>query len=305
MTPARVLVTGAGGQLGRAVLTAARARWPDVTVVGCTRADLDLTNPAQLAARLDALTVGTAGASAVVINAAAYTAVDTAEVDADAAASVNHHGAGELARACASRGVFLVHVSTDFVFGDGHDRPIPVDAPTAPLGVYGRTKRDGELAVLREHPSGAAVVRTSWLYAADGRNFVLTMLRLLRERGEVRVVDDQVGTPTAVTTLADALLRLAQARLTGVFHVADAGVASWYDLACAVAAEGAAVGLLPADCRVHPIPSDAYPTPARRPRYSVLERHGSWQRLGIVPRHWRAALVDVLRELADAHRSGR
>ena len=164
--------------------------------------------------------------------------------------------------AATKAGAKLVHVSTDFVFGGDSPRPYAVDAPTAPLGVYGRTKREGELLVLAAD-ARHLVVRTAWVYAATGRNFVLTMLRLMKERGAVSVVADQVGSPTWAAGLAETLWDLARLDASGLMHVTDAGVASWYDFAVAIAEEGAAAGLLDAGTVVNPIASSAFPSRAR------------------------------------------
>lgn len=279
----KVLVTGVAGQLGRALL----ATTPEsADVLGLTRAQLDLADSSAIAALIARERPG------LIINAAAYTAVDRAESDADAAYAINRDAAGVLANAAALAGAKLVHVSTDFVFDGRTDTPYAPDAPTAPLGVYGASKLAGEQAVRAALPD-ALVVRTAWVYAAAGQNFVRTMLRLMRERDEVRVVADQIGTPTHVKSLARAIWFLSAAGASDIYHWTDAGVASWYDFAVAVQEEALAAGLLSRAVPVRPIATSDYPTPARRPAYSVLDKRGTWALTGEA-RHWRAELRDCL-----------
>ena len=288
----KVLVTGAGGQLGRALLACAPA---GTEVVARARPELDVADPAAVRRVLDALLPD------VLVNTAAYTAVDRAESEPMVAARVNAHGPAVLAAACQERGARLVHVSTDFVFDGAASTPYACDAPTNPLGVYGRTKRDGELAALAALGERCLVVRTAWLYAASGRNFLTTMVRLMRERGAVSVVADQVGAPTAAASLATVLWRaVATPSLSGVQHYSDAGVASWYDFAVAIAEEGYAAGLFTLPVTVSPLATAEYPTPATRPAYSVLDSRRLRVALGLVAVHWRVALRPVIAELARA-----
>ena len=267
-----------------------------VDVRAPVRSALDIGDRAQVDAYVASLRPD------VIINAAAYTAVDKAESDEAGAARVNADGARNLARALVDwPRARLIHISTDFVFDGRACAPYAPTAAAAPLGVYGASKLAGEHAVLGTLENRAIVVRTAWVYAAYGRNFLLTMLRLMAERGEVRVVADQVGTPTAALPLAQVLWRFArQPGIAGVFHWTDAGVASWYDFAVAIAEEAAAIGLLRRAVTVVPIATDEYPTPAKRPAYSVLDKRATVAALGIRPRHWRAELRSVLGELAVA-----
>jgi dTDP-4-dehydrorhamnose reductase len=285
----KVLITGAGGQLGRALT--ARVP-PGVTVVALHRAQLDLADPAAIEQRVLAET------PAVLINAAAYTAVDAAESARDVAFAVNAAAPAAMARACRAIGARLVHVSTDFVFdGTGSSPRTPQDA-TAPLNVYGESKLAGERALAEVEGLDWLVLRTAWVYSPWGRNFLLTMLRLMRERGGVRVVADQVGSPTSALSLADCVWRAAADRgESGILHFTDAGVASWYDFAQAIAEEGASLGLIGDRVKVEPIASREFPSPARRPAYSVLDTQGARARLGIEPRHWRIALREVMKEI--------
>ena len=236
----------------------------------------------------------------VIINAAAYTAVDKAESEPEVAQRINAEGPRHLAAAAREFGARLVHISTDFVFDGAASAPYRPDAATNPLSIYGRSKRDGERAVLETLPERAAIVRTAWVYAASGGNFVRTMLRIMRANGAVRVVADQVGTPTAARFLAEALWRIADnPEIRGIHHWTDAGVASWYDFAVAIAEEGAELGIVPPDVTVTPITTADYPTPARRPSYSVLDKR-SLASYGLSPSHWRKRLRAVLKEIPRA-----
>lgn len=282
-----VLVTGAGGQLGRALLASAPA---DAEVAGLVRADLDIADADAVRAAV------AAHAPALIINAAAYTAVDKAESEGEAARAINATGPANLAAAARDAGARFVHVSTDFVFDGVSGVPYRPDAPTAPIGAYGLTKREGEVAVAQALPS-ALIVRTAWVYGTTGGNFVRTMLRLMAERDEVRVVADQIGTPTFAGGLAAALWALDAAGGQGIHHWTDSGAASWYDFAVAIQEEALALGLLTRKVPVLPIPTSAYPTPARRPHYSVLDKEATVALLGAPAPHWRDNLRLMLKDI--------
>lgn len=287
--PTRVLVTGAGGQVGCS-LTAAAPR--DLEILAAAHSDLDIGDAGQVERCLAAFK------PQLIVNAAAYTAVDKAERDEHAAVRVNAEGARNLARAAFDRGdTRLIHISTDFVFDGYASSPyLPSDA-AAPLGVYGSTKLAGEQAVLGILGDRAIVVRTAWVYAAQGRNFFRTMLRLMNERGDVDVVADQIGTPTSALSLAEVIWRFGQRPdLCGIFHWTDAGVASWYDFAVAIAEEAGSRGLLNRSIAVNPIATRDYPTPAKRPAYSVLDKSSTLLALGVTPVHWRSRLRSVVEE---------
>jgi dTDP-4-dehydrorhamnose reductase len=287
----KVLITGAGGQVGRMVLETKPA---DAEAIACAHTDLDI------GVREAVLDCVARHRPEVIINAAAYTAVDKAESEAALAQRINADGPGHLAAAAKTHGARLIHISTDFVFDGMASTPYAPDSVTHPLSVYGRTKRDGEVAVLDASPERSTIVRTAWVYAAAGANFVRTMLRVMRTNGAVRVVADQVGTPTAARSLADVLWQIAgNAEIRGIHHWTDAGVASWYDFAVAIAEEGAELGLLSPDVTVTPITTADYPTPARRPSYSVLDKR-SLARFGLTPVHWRKRLRKVLKEIPSA-----
>ena len=277
-----VLLMGAGGQVGRALLTHA-PRGADIVPAG--RATCDLSDPAAIADLVGRVQPD------LVINAAAYTAVDAAESDEAAARAINADAVAALAEAHPGR---LVHIGTDFVFDGTAARPYtPQDAP-APLSVYGATKAAGE----RHLRSGDLLVRTSWVYAAHGGNFVHTMLRLMTEREEVRVVADQIGAPTWADGLARTIWALIDAQATGTFHHCDAGIASWYDFAVAIQEEARAAGLLDRAVPVIPIATTDYPTPARRPACAVLDCTATRDLLGDGYTHWRANLRRMIEELA-------
>jgi len=287
----KALITGAAGQVARALA----ATTPDgYQVTRVTHAELDIAD-APAVARLVSATKPD-----VILNAAAYTAVDKAESEPERVRAANADGPAHLAAAAATAGARLIQISTDFVFDGTSSKPYRPGDATGPLSAYGRTKLAGEHAVLDRLKDRAVVLRTAWIYAAAGRNFVLTILRLMREKGSVRVVADQIGSPTSATSIARAVWALAaNPALSGVHHWTDAGVASWYDFAVAVAEEATSLGLLPKIAEVIPITTADYPTPARRPRFSVLDCRATIDAIGIVPDHWRASLRQVLGELKN------
>jgi dTDP-4-dehydrorhamnose reductase len=281
--PTRWLVTGAGGMLGRDVLAALqRAGVPDDAVTALDRSALDITDPAAVTA---AVAAG-AGSGDVVVNCAAWTAVDDAESQEAAAFAVNAVGPQLLARACAATGARLVQPSTDYVFDGTATSPYPVDAPAAPRSAYGRTKVAGEWAVRAELPHGHWIVRTAWLYGEHGPSFVRTMARLEAEREFVDVVDDQHGQPTWTRDLADRIVAMVAADApAGTYHGCASGRTSWHGLATEV------FELLGADpARVRTTTSAAFVRPAPRPAFSVLDLSG-WEKAGLAPmRDWRTAL---------------
>lgn len=291
----QVLVTGAGGQLGTELQ---RCAWPDGwEAVAIDLADLDLTDTAAIAAKV------AERPWAAVINGAAYTAVDKAESDQVLAWQVNALAPAAFGAACVGAGIPLVQVSTDYVFSGDKRGAWEVDDPVGPLGVYGASKLGGELAV---RTSGArhAIVRTAWVVSAHGANFVKTMLRVGAERGRLRVVDDQHGSPTAAADLARALVTIAT-RLaedadapSGTYHFSNAGPTTWAGFARAIFEKGAMRG--GPTVTVEPIATADYPTPARRPANSLLSHDAIRAAFGIAPRPWGEALDDILDELLGA-----
>ena len=287
----KALVTGAGGQLGRELLAAAPGDW---TVVGCTSAELDVTHPERVDEVLGR------HRPTLVVNAAAYTAVDAAEREAERAEAVNALGAARVTEGARRIGARVIHISTDFVFDGAQGHPYRPDDHPRPLGVYGRTKLAGEREVARLSGGDAVILRTAWLYSSHGRNFLLTMLRFMRERDELGVVADQVGSPTSCRSLVAAVwAAAARPRVRGIHHWTDAGVASWYDFAVAIQEEALALSLLDRAIPVHPIPTAKYPTPAKRPAYSVLDKSKALVELECPQVHWRDALRDVLKTLGQ------
>lgn len=286
-----VLVPGGGGQLGRAI--AGRAS-DAVEVHAPGSAELDLTDTGSVLEAVSTLaeTAAAAGRLPVVVNAAAYTAVDAAETDENRAFAINADGPRVLAAVCSSRRVPLVHVSTDYVFSGDGTEPYPVGAPLGPRSAYGRTKAAGEDAVLGSGAS-AWIVRTSWVYGDTGSNFVKTMVRLEKERDTLSVVDDQRGTPTYAGDLAGGLLELA-ARVAAedgpesrVLHCTGGGETTWFGFTRAIFTE---LGADPS--RVSPCTTADFPRPAPRPAYSVLSNE-EWRAAGLAPlRHWEEALKD-------------
>jgi dTDP-4-dehydrorhamnose reductase len=263
----KIFLTGGEGQLGSELISQAASHGIDI--LAPPLAQMDLTQPEQIDR------IWTEFRPAAVINAAAYTAVDRAESEPELAFAVNAEAAERIARRCARENIPLIHISTDYVFDGLKRAPYLEDDPVVPLGVYGRSKAEGETRVrraLKQH----LIVRTAWLYSAHGANFVKTVMRLIGERDELRVVDDQLGCPTCAADLADALLQLTERLDTGraipwgTYHYCGSGVTSWYGLARHVLQTMVSRGRI-SSFRLLPITTAEYPTPARRPPYSVLD----------------------------------
>ena len=284
----KILVLGGAGQVARAVAASVPANH---TVMVKSRQDLDITDESALTATLAGSGVDW------IVNGAAYTAVDLAEKESGRARNINDTAVGLLARAAARAGSRVIHLSTDFVFDGKSNRAYLPGDPTNPLSVYGATKLAGEQQVL-EHGDDAIILRTAWVYASTGRNFALTMLRLLREKDEVRVVVDQIGTPTWAMGLAQAIWGLIDVSAAGgIYHWTDLGVATWYDFATAIQDEALARGLLVRAVPVIPIATSDYPTPAQRPAFSVLDTQSTRALVSAPARHWRHNLRMMLNEL--------
>ncbi len=285
----KVLITGAYGQLGFDLRRAAPA---GVQLLTTDYDTLNIADEAAVAAWVEA------NKPDAIINAAAYTAVDKAETDAETADQVNHIGAGILARQAAQLGIAMIHVSTDFIFDGTAHRPYPTDATPNPISVYGKTKLDGERAVLAAG-CHAAIVRTAWVYSSHGNNFVKTMLRLMNEREDLGIISDQIGSPTWAAGLAQCCWSLLESGASGTYHWTDAGVASWYDFAVAIYRIGTRFGLIENHCRLRPLQTEDYPTPAKRPPYSVMDKSGTWRALPHPPAHWEDQLEAMMKELCD------
>ena len=296
----RLFITGGEGQLGTELIAQAEPR--GIEVLAPTLAQMDLTRAEQIDRFWDEFR------PAAVINAAAYTAVDRAESEPELAFAVNAEAPARIARRCASERIPLIHISTDYVFDGCKSTPYREDDPVAPLGVYGRSKAEGEAAVRREHCLHL-IVRTAWLYSAHGTNFVKTVMRLVAERDELRIVDDQLGSPTCAADLADALLNIA-ARVGagaeigwGTYHCCGSGVTSWHGLARHVLETMQSRGRIAA-FRLRAITTAEFPTPVRRPPYSVLDCTRIENAFGIQRPPWQqsvAKTVDRLLTPAGGH----
>jgi dTDP-4-dehydrorhamnose reductase len=291
----RLVVTGRHGQLATAL--AERAAGRGITLVGCGRPELDLERPATIAPALGALKPD------IIVNAAAFTAVDLAESEPDRAHAINAAGAGAMAAAAATLGVPVIHISTDYVFDGSATKPYGESDAVAPLGVYGQSKLAGERAVMAAC-ADHAILRTSWVFSATGQNFVRTMLRLAETRSEISVVADQIGRPTPADDLAEAVLGVAanllaergEPALRGIFHVGGTGdVISWAGFAEAIFAERGRRGA--SAVSVRPIGTADYPTPARRPAWSVLDGARLKEIHGIILPDWRIGLARCMDRL--------
>jgi dTDP-4-dehydrorhamnose reductase len=290
----RVLVTGHRGMLAQDLVPCLQQA--DFTVVGCGRPEFDITQEASVRCGLEAVHPD------VLINTAAYTAVDRAEAEPEVAFAVNRDGPSLLAAACREAGIPLIHISTDYVFNGSSRYPYREEEPATPLGIYGQSKWAGEERI-RAVQGQYLIVRTAWLYGRYGNNFVKTMLRLAREREVLRVVDDQHGCPTWTKDLAGALAAICQRleykrapSLWGTYHFCGTGQTTWRGFAQAIVDAGKTCEPLLVQ-RVEPIPTVDYPTAAQRPAHSVLDCSKIEAVFGLTPRPWRESLCDFMREL--------
>lgn len=300
-----IWLIGARGMLGREVAAQlTTAKLPFVS----SDSDVDITDYdalAQFAAR--ACTQSSERTIEYIINCAAYTAVDNAEDEPEKAASVNAKGVQNIARVARGNGATLVHISTDYVFAGTGTRPYTEDDQKSPLGVYGKTKSDGEDAVVREMAK-YYILRTAWLYGRHGRNFVHTMLSLTGSKDEIKVVADQRGTPTNAETLASVITTLIAANAKGhfvpfgMYHVTDNGETTWHEFACEINRLGKKYGRIPAghDCRILPCTTAEYPTKAQRPSYSVLDKAKVQDALRITLPHWQKSLERFIKDMETA-----
>lgn len=287
----KLLITGGGGQLGTEL---AGCSPKELEVVVCSSSELDITSRESVSTALKRWSPN------IVINCAAYTAVDRAEEEVEKAFLVNRDGVKILAEECRRTGTGIIHISTDFVFDGLSSRPYTVYDTPNPISVYGKSKLEGERMLFRVCPESSIVVRTAWLYSVHGKNFVKTMLTLFEKEASVRVVCDQIGTPTWAFNLASFLWFLAlnfDAYRGNIFHFTDAGVASWYDFAVAIEEESREWRKRPVE--IIPIRSSEFPAKARRPHFSVLDKAGTWQ-IWNRPVHWRKALRTMLEALGKS-----
>jgi dTDP-4-dehydrorhamnose reductase len=287
----RALIPGSAGLIG----TTLRAQAPaGVEVIGLDLPELDITDAAAVQRAIEHYQPD------FVLNAAGYLAVDKAETtDRVEVMRVNADGPRHLAQAIAHSTARMVHLSTNYVFSGRSSVPYQPGDPAEPVSMYGVSKRDGEVAVLETLGERGTVVRTSWVHAAYGNSFLRTILKVLKERGTARVVDDQLGTPTAAHSIAEVVWRAAlDPAISGIHHWTDAGVASWYDFAVVIAEEAVALGLLPESVTVVPVSTAEYPTVAARPAYGVMAKQATIAALGASPAHWRVNVRQTIREIS-------
>ena len=288
----KILLTGITGQVGQELQQTLTSLGE---VIGVGRQELDLSQPEQIEQKIAQIKPN------IIVNAGAYTAVDKAENESELAMTINANAPKAMAQAAKEVGATMVHISTDYVFnGQNHTPYLETDA-TAPLGVYGKSKLLGETRV-RENCDRHIILRTAWVYGSRGHgNFVKTMLRLGANREELKVVSDQIGSPTWSYDIAQAITNLLNkstedSTIQGTYHFTSSGVASWYDLAVAIFAEAKSLGFPLKIERVLPITTADYPTPAQRPAYSVLSKEKYIKATDVYPPHWRESLREMLQE---------
>jgi dTDP-4-dehydrorhamnose reductase len=283
----KILVTGENGQLGSEIKELSSS-YTQHEFTFVDRNTLDLSNLCKLEDYFDDKTFD------VIINCAAYTAVDKAESDQELANTINHRAVSLLAKIAKKKNISLIHISTDYVFNGQNHRPYIETDPTDPQGVYGRTKRDGENAILAASPKNSIIIRTSWVYSSFGENFIKTMLRLGKERDSLGVIFDQIGTPTYARDLAKTILDILPQinnESPEIYHYSDEGVASWYDFAQTI------FELSGINCKVNAITTEQYPLPAPRPHYSLLNKAKIKQEYNINIPYWPDSLAACLKEI--------
>ncbi len=280
-----ILVTGSNGQLGKEIKQL-ESDYPEFRFIFLSREDLPIHH-------FELVRNFFKGYSPqFLINCAAYTAVDKAESEKDRAFQVNGEAVGVLAAVCKEYGTKFIHISTDYVFDGNGTAPYTPESATNPQSVYGASKLQGEQEAMRYNPD-SMIIRTSWVYSEFGKNFVKTMLKLMSEREELNVVSDQVGSPTYAADLAAVIMQVIASGkwIPGMYHFSNAGVISWYDFALAIKE------LTGKSCRVNPIPSSQYPTPAKRPAYSVMDTSRIFSNFGLTPKNWKDSLQVCLKNL--------
>lgn len=286
----KIAVLGKSGQLAFELSNLPYENSENLVFLG--REDIDVTNKFSFLKTLDDISPD------AVINAAGYTNVDKAESDRKACEALNYTVVEWIASYCRDKNIFLVHVSTDYVFDGKNSIPYKVSEKTQPLGYYGETKALAESAVRKLLPHNSCIIRTSWLYSEAGDNFVLRMLNLMCERDELSIIDDQIGSPTWAKSLAESCMFAVKNKVIGLHHWTDEGVASWYDFAAAIQELGIAKGLLKKSIQIKPIPSSQYPTRAKRPHYSVLDKTLTREAFTFSDGlHWRAQLSAMMDNL--------
>ncbi len=289
--PKHVLITGSNGQLGQelnALVSKEKDRWREKKFFFTDRNSLDITNKDMLAKFIEINAIDT------IVNCAAYTAVDKAEEDVNSAYNVNHVAVKNMAEIAKQKNIKLIHVSTDYVFDGTSNTPLVEENICNPQGVYAKSKHAGEEEVIRINPEGAIIIRTSWIYSTFGQNFVHTMLRLGKEREALSVVSDQVGTPTYARDLAAAILNILEhkailSKQVEIFHYSNEGICSWYDFAKEI------FDISNVNCIVSPISTEEYPTPAKRPLYSVLNKNKIINTYNLEIPYWKDSLKSCLK----------
>ncbi len=284
----KVILLGAAGQLGRLVAESA----PNNIVLDCfSREELDITDHRGVKELIEKISPD------IVINTAAYTAVDNAEEQHKLAYAINAQAVENIAITTPPE-TRIIHVSTDFVFSKISERPYKPDDLIAPESVYGQSKAAGEKTIIQHHPDNAIILRTSWLYSAQGKNFVTTMLRLMSEKDELSIVSDQFGSPTSAHLLAGIIWKFAlESQADGVFHWSDRGIVTWYDFALEIYTQARKLGILKKDVTIRAITTKDYPTPATRPCYSALDSTSTEDVLGIKTSPWQEELYKVLEKI--------
>lgn len=284
------MLLGAGGQLGKLIKSTVPS---DINLLAYTSKELDITDEGSLKKCIEETE------PAVIINAAAYTQVDKAESEISLAFAVNASGPANIARAV-NKNTRIIHISTDFVFSGNKTSPYKPEDVTEPLGIYGKSKLEGEQNLLSIRPEKTTIIRTAWLYSAQGKNFVNTMLYLMRNKEELSVVADQKGTPTSAQTLAKVIWKfVSKEDVTGVYHWTDEGETNWCEFACAIQAIALDIGLLSTKIPIKPIPTSEYPTPASRPVSSVLDKTSCYRAIGYSGRPWQEELESTLIQIRN------
>jgi len=290
----KVLLIGADGQLGRLVV---QVKPENINLHSCTRKNLDITNRDAVKAVIEQISPD------IIINTAAYTAVDNAEKDNKTAFQVNAEAVENIAKS-ANEKIRIIHISTDFVFSRTNNRLYTPEDITSPVSVYGESKLAGEKALLAYHPDNSIIIRTSWLYSPFSKNFLTTMLMLMGSRDELNVVSDQYGSPTSAISLARIIWKFAAIESAqGLFHWSDKGVITWYDFAVEIQKQARKLGILHTDTRINPIPTTSFPKPAARPEYSALDSSKTEDLLGQSTALWQDQLQEVLTEITKANLS--
>ena len=284
----KILLVGSNGQLGWELCRTCPEK---IKLTALDYPEIDLCQPDSLVETIKHINPDW------IINAAAYTAVDKAEKEKEKADQINHQAVLKIAECVKELNIRLMHISTDFVFDGLQSTPYLTNSTPNPDSVYGITKLEGEKRVLEVLKENALIIRTAWLYSSHGNNFVKSILRLLKEKDYLNIVDDQVGTPCWANGLGKTIWKAIDKDLKGIFLWTDAGVATWYDFAVAIQEEGIAGGILNRMIPINPIPTSKYPTPAKRPTYSVLDKTSFWKAIQVNPLHWRIQLRSMMKEL--------